>query len=915
MVIINGVVTVHVAAYTRNILKLRVSFRCFPHYLSRTGLNEKDMCKQNTILLSVTVEDNKLSLERIKHTKLWLRTLDDVNDDMYKEKRDELRTAFIKFRENATHLVAQISAVLPGLTQHDISHLDALWEVADLICGENYPINPLEAFVFGGAVLLHDSALCFEAFDGGVDGIRKTDIWKDSYASISESMSDVKEAEKIADFSALRALHAHQAELLTEKNWLDPETNTPLYLLENNNLRKHLGKLIGQIAASHHWSIEDVASKLPDQVNVLPGFPREWRIDPIKIACMVRCADAAHIDNERAPDFLHALIKRRGISYTHWQAQNKLASVDLDQSDNTHSTLLFTSTYKFLEKESEAWWVVYDTINMIEKEIRSSNALLESRHNETPQFKVKRVKGIESPELMSKYVQTDGWHPCAAEIHVGNLENLVKSLGGEKLYGEGCDKLGVILRELIQNSRDSIHARREIESGFVGQITIRVKSANAEPSLYIEDNGVGMSLRVLTGPLLDFGTSFWKSSLVQSEFPGLRSSKFKPVGQFGIGFYSVFMGADKVRVSSKPWNGGFSDVRQLNFNKGLSLRPLLKNTPPDDFNSNISTQIKLNLKKEILNNTSNVIIKRSQLGAKNIEITVAEYISSICAALDVSVFFSLNDEDLVEIHKDITKETNYISWLKEISYADHQPPHISDYIDKNIHRLRPIIENGQWHGLAAISTSRSLEHDFLSLSTIGGLCGSIHSRSGEYYIGYINYLPKSAKRDGNRYSASDDAIKSWASEQVSILENDGMTPLERSMLAYNLCHFGVDPINVANVTVIQNNEFKILSFEQLADISLKEEIVFIKSQYMEHIDLHSQIESVPGKTLIKALKNSNFLSLEMEQGTPVNNYSILDCLYREIIKRGYTPSFSIQKDIGRSLLGSNDGLIVKSIIN
>jgi len=473
-----------------------------------------------------------VSLERIKQTTLWLRTLDDVNNDKHSDKREELRTAFIKFRDNATHLVAQISSVLPGLTQHDISHLDALWEVADLICGDDYPINPLEAFVFGGAVLLHDSALCFEAYENGVEGIRQTNIWKDSYASISEHMPDTKEAEKLADFSALRALHANQAELLTEKNWTGSENDVPVYLLENNTLRKHLGKLIGQIAASHHWSIEDVANKLPDQVNVLPGFPRDWRIDPIKIACMLRCADAAHIDNERAPDFLHALIKRRGISYNHWQAQNKLASVDLDQSDSTHSTLLFTSTYKFLEKESEAWWIVYDTINMIDKEIRSSNALLETRRNETPQFKVKRVKGIESPELMSKYVQTEGWHPCAAEVHVTNLENLVTSLGGEKLYGEGCDKFEIILRELIQNSRDSIHARREIETGFMGEITIRLKIDDSESSLYIEDNGVGMSLRVLTGPLLDFGTSFWKSSLVQSEFPGLRSSKFKSVGQF-----------------------------------------------------------------------------------------------------------------------------------------------------------------------------------------------------------------------------------------------------------------------------------------------------------------------------------------------------------------------------------------------
>lgn len=83
---------------------------------------------------------------------------------------------------------------------------------------------------------------------------------------------------------------------------------------------------------------------------------------------------------------------------------------------------------------------------------------------------------------------------------------------------------------------------------------------------------------------------------------------------------------------------------------------------------------------------------------------------------------------------------------------------------------------------------------FLSINTIGGLSSSIHHRSGEHYIGYVNYLPKSARREGKRYSASDEAIKRWASEQLKILENDGMTPLDRSILAYSLCHFCVDQL-------------------------------------------------------------------------------------------------------------------------
>jgi hypothetical protein len=853
-----------------------------------------------------------LSIERIKYTGLWKRTLEQQSDE-YEERRDELRASFINFREKAAHLVSKIAGELPDLTQHDISHLDALWEVADLICGDDYPLNPLEAYVFGGAVLLHDSALCFEAYDNGIDGIRETITWKDSFASAPKDI-DNEEAKKIADFSALRSLHASQAEKLTEKNWTDPTTEEPVYLIENSTLRKHLGKLIGQIAASHHWSIEEIENKLPQQVNVLAGFPREWRIDPIKIACMVRCADAAHIDSERAPDFLHALIKRRGISFAHWQAQNKLASVDIDQSDSSRSTLLFTSTQRFLEHESEAWWVAYDTVCMIEKEIRSSNALLESKQIKTQQFQAKRVKGIESPELMGNYIQTEGWNPCMAEVHVGNIESLVNSLGGEKLYGENCDKFEVILRELIQNSRDSIHARREIEQGFVGQISIHIKHDRKSCCLYIEDDGVGMSKRVLTGPLLDFGTSFWTSSLVQAEFPGLRSSNFKAVGKFGIGFYSVFMGADKVMVSSKPWNGGASDVWQLNFNNGLSLRPLLKNEMPNDFKASVSTQVKLHLKRDIikLEEGNSIEVKRNLAKSENLKVSIKNYISAICAALDVPVNLKLNDLDYLEVHSDIRKQNNYTDWLKKISFAENQSSETMALVESNSDRLRPIIEDNQWHGLAAISVTPDNKQNFLSMKTVGSLSSGVHCRTGDDYIGYIDYLPQSAKRDGQKYSASNEAIHVWAKEQVQILIEKGITPIEKCFLAYSLCHFDVDPIDIANILIVRDEKVEAVSFEQLAIISKDQDIVFIRSDYMDHVDSYTQINSLPGRAMIKPIRNSNFLSLKLKDGEPESNNSILGCLYRSIRKLGYTPNIRIEKAIGKSLFGQNDGLIVRS---
>jgi hypothetical protein len=58
------------------------------------------------------------------HFKLWKRTLADQPDN-FNPQREILRQEFLSFRERTAQLVGEISQILPGLTVHDITHLDA----------------------------------------------------------------------------------------------------------------------------------------------------------------------------------------------------------------------------------------------------------------------------------------------------------------------------------------------------------------------------------------------------------------------------------------------------------------------------------------------------------------------------------------------------------------------------------------------------------------------------------------------------------------------------------------------------------------------------------------------------------------------------------------------------------------------
>jgi hypothetical protein len=60
---------------------------------------------------------------------LWQRTLAPQGDPL-DARREVLRQALLGFRERVAALVQTLGAELPGLTVHDIAHLDALWRVS-----------------------------------------------------------------------------------------------------------------------------------------------------------------------------------------------------------------------------------------------------------------------------------------------------------------------------------------------------------------------------------------------------------------------------------------------------------------------------------------------------------------------------------------------------------------------------------------------------------------------------------------------------------------------------------------------------------------------------------------------------------------------------------------------------------------
>ena len=113
----------------------------------------------------------------------------------------------------------------------------------------------------------------------------------------------------------------------------------------------------------------------------------------------------------------------------------------------------------------------------------------------------------------------------------------------------------IFLRELISNASDAIDKFNYLrltdekfkESEWSGQIFVKLDKE--DNSLTIGDNGIGMNEEDLMnhlGTIAKSGTKAFMESLT-----GDAKKDSNLIGQFGVGFYSVFMVSDHVDVISK----------------------------------------------------------------------------------------------------------------------------------------------------------------------------------------------------------------------------------------------------------------------------------------------------------------------------------------------------------------------------
>lgn len=114
----------------------------------------------------------------------------------------------------------------------------------------------------------------------------------------------------------------------------------------------------------------------------------------------------------------------------------------------------------------------------------------------------------------------------------------------------------IFLRELISNASDAIDKARLkslTDTTFLGDDTdfkIELEVNKEAKTLTIRDNGIGMTedeLHKHLGTIAKSGTKEFMEKLEKAKEGGAHNL----IGQFGVGFYSSFMVAEKVEVTTR----------------------------------------------------------------------------------------------------------------------------------------------------------------------------------------------------------------------------------------------------------------------------------------------------------------------------------------------------------------------------
>lgn len=241
----------------------------------------------------------------------------------------------------------------------------------------------------------------------------------------------------------------------------------------------------------------------------------------------------------------------------------------------------------------------------------------------------------------------------------------------------------IFLRELISNASDALDKLyyedlKSENSTDKADYYIELIPNKDERSLIIRDTGIGMNEEDLTenlGTIAKSGTEAFRKSVEDSDIKDL-------IGQFGVGFYSAFMVADKIEVLTKKYgedkaylwesvNAESYEIKEATKEgHGTDIKLFFKENTEDDNYDDYLDQYRI---KSLVEKYSNYI-------RYPIKMLVTKTRQSVDSTEDDPKYEDYKDYDILNSNEPIwkknkkdLKDEDYINFYRESHYGFDEP--------------------------------------------------------------------------------------------------------------------------------------------------------------------------------------------------------------------------------------------------
>jgi hypothetical protein len=471
-------------------------------------------------------------------------------DDVSETDVKKLHASVLEAADIAGPLLERIPVTFKQYTEHNLGHSKNLIVLMGKLIPEKTQktLNALEIAVLLLAAMLHDIGMFvsdeerneflaskeFERFLNAVP--EKEQAIADARVAGKHVTVRVIEDAVLADY--FRKFHPERARLHIEQ-----------HLGEVLRFREYsLVDVVSRICESHGWGVfettdprhteKTIANLKADAAMYDVPFNEQY------IAAMLRLADIMDFDRSRTPlSVLKTIDFTEAKSQAEWQKHLQIKGWKVTERD-----VVFHAECR----KTEHYVAVMEFLEWIDAELRDCRRLLVRN---APKEIAERYPLHLPPAVDRMHVEmADKSFIAGAFRFELDYERIMNLLMDRSLYPDPS----LFLRELLQNSLDACRVRTA-EAQYEGapdkyqpRITAWDRSKDANPTIVFQDNGVGMSRGTVEKYFMRVGRSYYRSNEFHAERKRLleRNVELEATSQFGIGFLSCFMVADRIVIET-----------------------------------------------------------------------------------------------------------------------------------------------------------------------------------------------------------------------------------------------------------------------------------------------------------------------------------------------------------------------------